>query len=382
MRLPYFFILYGRSCGLKKRIHMNISSSVQQNFIKLFAYDNRSVGISHDKKITGKRVSLEKIFYFQYILINPKYYNWIHIDVDFTAKDSSANTAKYLDPFYYDSIFLPRPNIAVFNTKGVHLFWHLKIMISPDKTKKAFTYYTDIRNRIITTLNGDSSCRAQNLVVKNPFWTKFDDREKDGEAFFFTTNNYELDNFKTFLRETPDPTRSLRKRSYNSQGFKLGNRNNDMFNYLLECYNNDPSITKSILENRGQQYQAAFPDVEPLEKSELNEIIESVMSGEYSSQVTRDYGKMQLPKIKGGTGKERKKKISEHQRLGALSTANDKSNKTIEKIEHAIATLKKEKQKISAKAIALEIKMSDRTVREYITVKRGVISWKKQKSGS
>lgn len=357
---------------------MNISSY----FIKLFAYDDRSVGISHDKKITGKRVSLEKIFLFQYILINPKYYNWIHIDVDFTDEDSSADTAKYLDPFYYDSIFLPRPNIAVFNTKGVHLFWHLKIMISQDKTKSAFAYYTDIRNRIVATLNGDSNCRAHNLVVKNPFWTKFDNREEYGEPFFFTTNDYELNDFKTFLRETPDPIKKLRRTSFSPQKFQSGNRNNGMFHYLLACYNTESSVTKSALITLAQQYQNNFPNVEPLDKQDLQVIADSVISGKYGSQKNRNYGKMQLPQIKGGTDKERKRKIVEHQRLGALDTANGKTNKSIDKIADAIATLKKEKQKISAKAIALEIKMSDRTVREYITVKRGVISWKKQKSGS
>lgn len=362
---------------------MAISLTQFTHYKRSFELHEGYIRVKEQKDSKEKRIEEKYLPDFKYIFINQNVMNWIHVDIDLPPNTSLHNLPNLSDPYYFDKMSLPRPNFVIHNQNGAHLFWHLQTPFPFNATSKTTLYYNNIRSRIIDYLKGDDRCRAINVPVKNPFWDDFNNELHDGNAICYTIKDYCLDDFRPSLDETVSVCRYSFNSNKEKYQYEKGNRNCATYYTLKQYRARNRSATDDLLWI-ANALQAQHPGVPKLPEVDIQGIIRSVLSSDSPSQTStpRNYGLMELEKIQGGSRTERIKRIKEHQQLGALKTAELKHDKTVDDIKEAIDFIREHNGKLTARAIAEHIGKTDRTVRSYVTIKKGNIYWKKEKSGN
>ncbi|MCG8529188.1 MAG: hypothetical protein MI749_00830 [Desulfovibrionales bacterium] len=359
---------------------MVISIDTLDRFRKGFELFEGFVRVKHNKSDKATLQKTDTAPNFKYIIINSDPIHWIHIDVD--LKEEALHT--FQDPFIYDEVYLPRPNFVIHNSNGAHLLWYIGKAFPVAASPKTIFFHNNIRSRLISYFKGDANCPKTNLAAKNPFFIGYNHEKKDGRSINFTCSSYSLHDFIPFLEATSDLGNTFYTLKNEQSEYVQGNRNNATYSMLARRYKQSRfKLTEEELLKIATNFQSDIQGVRNLDPFENQRIVRSVLKlgNKTTNYAFRNYGAMLLPKILG-TGEEAQivEQIKKHQHLGALHTAEKKKNKRIDAIKEAINIIRKDKKKLTARAIALHLGIRAKTVRKYLVIKKGKLRWRRHKS--
>jgi len=355
--------LAGLSLSHDTMIIPKFNENIKQNeeFRELFAYlitklPNK-IGGWNDKKAINQSFKSKTTYNLlnkKWINYNHKWVNLLIFDIDDKNLEQTLEIALKFDL---------EPSFACSTDKGCQLFYSLENKINFD-WKKSIKYAKDIK-RAFTHFLGADKIASHRLdgVYRNPLLQDY---------FYFNEGlEYSLDDFKDMLikfnqigKSANDKFQTYRKKakiSNNSFDFVDGNRNNYLWYYGM-AYTQNKGFSLDSIENILNDFQNSF-EIENLEEKEIENIAISIKkyNDENKNNVkmkiftpdkkNKNYGVMQMPKIKNLSEEDYKKEVKKRQKLGAEYTTNLlKGQKMDGRIEHA-KKLNKEKEDKNARRI-------------------------------
>lgn len=312
-------------------------------------------------------VSKKDVSEHPYIILNSNTIWWVHLDIDLTVQYDAEEIHPAFDITIFDDANLPLPIFSVLSGNSYHLAWLLSKSLPAKPSPRSFSFFHDVRRRLILHLKADGASPAVNVACKNPFYKKHKAVHFDSQAASLEDLNLDekLPSHGTLV----------------SVEYSRGQRNHATFRAALRHFKKQEE--KVSLDDllafidSFQQGQTA----PPLRRAENVSIARSVIRNgrRYKTRANRNYGAMGLNKPDWATmtPAERKQEIINRKKAGANYTHALRQTNTKERIEKAIQSITSEGQRITAKAIAGRSELSAKTVGSYIKTKNGKVLWKR-----
>lgn len=299
---------------------------------------------------------LSELHKFQFIAINQRKLNIVHIEVDDTTVSDGCIIEPAFDQNTYEEHGIPLPNFAVISSgHKFHCFWLLKNPLPKQATFESLSFFHDVRRKMLHVLGGDPACNISG-AVRNPFY-------KGTDARSFSDNARKLSELNLPIR--------LDARIYTEffTTFQEGSRNNAAFQAGLNYFKRTPGISFEHLFQWLETLQSLYPNVKPLPYTELRSIAVSIFNhgGRYKTRDTRNYGRMNLPKedYSDKDCGERVAIIRGRQAAGAQFTNKMQREKTLTRMACAWEELLREGRKPTQKLVSERADVCLRTVKTY-----------------
>lgn len=304
-------------------------------------------------------VELDKVSQYPFIAINKLHKSIVHIDIDDEGSISAPLIPPAFDIATYEEHNIPFPNYAVVSSGNrFHAFWLLKCPLPLSASQKSMAFFSDVRSKLNSALQGDASCNLAG-AVRNPFY--FGAKTRMMSRLLYTLNDINID-----VKAMPNSANHI---LYGNE-YTIGARNRTLFIFGLQQHKrHNESLPLDDLVCKLNSFQMRHPDTPKLSPEEVNAIGKSILqnSSRYKTRAPRNYGKMGMDKINSEelTENDRKELIADRQSKGAYFTHHTRRAQTFDSMHAAFEQIAGSGKKLTQSKVAELSNLSIRTVAKY-----------------